>query len=376
MANVFKRGNKWYYKFKDENGEWKTKVGSTNKADTLAIANAKESEALKIQAGLLPSKSIASVGLQTALREYERFLLGKRNTRKYVDTCLSRLEALFEVGEATSTKDLSHKDFFSRITPFLAAMGDQTANHYKAALKAFLNWGDYIPAKQIQKNLAQHKVEDSGKRRALTGAELAKLFKATEKSPKVVEGLTGRERAMLYRVAAGTGFRAQELASLRPSSFNLTDNTVYLAAGASKNSEEVWQPIHPDLVKLLAKWLPTDKDELLWPGKWYEQAAQMLGGNRHLKQQRRKTKRGEWKPAKRTLHGGDLEAAGIKRQTADGVVDFHALRVTFITELARNGTNPAIAQKLARHSDIKLTMGVYTRFTSAEVASAVPNFGA
>jgi integrase len=111
-------------------------------------------------------------------------------------------------------------------------------------------------------------------------------------------------------------------------------------------------------------------------GKWYEQAAQMMAGNRHLKPQKRKTKRGLVKPENRTRHGGDLEAAGTKRVTADGKVDFHALRVTYITELARNGVSPAIAQKLARHSAIKLTIGVYTRFSAAEVASAVPNFGA
>jgi len=41
-------------------------------------------------------------------------------------------------------------------------------------------------------------------------------------------------------------------------------------------------------------------------------------------------------------------------------VDFHALRKTYCTNLARAGVNPWIAMKLMRHSDIHLTTKVYT----------------
>ena len=40
--------------------------------------------------------------------------------------------------------------------------------------------------------------------------------------------------------------------------------------------------------------------------------------------------------------------------------DLHANRHTFITNLARAGVSPKTAQTLARHSDIRLTMNVYT----------------
>lgn len=51
--------------------------------------------------------------------------------------------------------------------------------------------------------------------------------------------------------------------------------------------------------------------------------------------------------------GGDEDAF-------ERVVDFHALRYTFITNLARSGVHPKMAQSLARHSDINLTMNRYT----------------
>jgi len=41
-------------------------------------------------------------------------------------------------------------------------------------------------------------------------------------------------------------------------------------------------------------------------------------------------------------------------------VDFHALRHSFLTRLARSGAPPAVAKSLARHSTIVLTMDHYT----------------
>src|SRR5690606_37258250 len=51
--------------------------------------------------------------------------------------------------------------------------------------------------------------------------------------------------------------------------------------------------------------------------------------------------------------------------------DFHANRHTFITNLGRAGVSPKIAQTLARHSDIRLTMNVYTHTDIAEKQAAV-----
>src|SRR5579859_4879360 len=57
----------------------------------------------------------------------------------------------------------------------------------------------------------------------------------------------------------------------------------------------------------------------------------------------------------------DLAAAGIVYRDADGrVFDFHGLRYTFISNLARGGVHPKTAQHLARHSTIALTMDRYT----------------
>jgi hypothetical protein len=57
----------------------------------------------------------------------------------------------------------------------------------------------------------------------------------------------------------------------------------------------------------------------------------------------------------------DLAAAKIEETDASGrVVDFHALRTTFGTSLARGGVSLQVAQRLMRHCTPTLTANVYT----------------
>ena len=49
-----------------------------------------------------------------------------------------------------------------------------------------------------------------------------------------------------------------------------------------------------------------------------------------------------------------------KRDDRGRTLDVHALRTTFGTLLSKGGVAPRTAQAAMRHSDIKLTMGVYT----------------
>ena len=76
------------------------------------------------------------------------------------------------------------------------------------------------------------------------------------------------------------------------------------------------------------------------------------------------------KPAK--MFRCDLEDAGITyRDDAGRVADFHSLRHTFISNLARGGVHPKVAQTLARHSTITLTMDRYSHTTRGQLADAL-----
>ena len=58
----------------------------------------------------------------------------------------------------------------------------------------------------------------------------------------------------------------------------------------------------------------------------------------------------------------------LGRRTARPV---HRLRHYFITSLERSGISPKMAQTLARHSDIRLTLGVYTHVGLHDQTAAI-----
>jgi integrase len=54
-----------------------------------------------------------------------------------------------------------------------------------------------------------------------------------------------------------------------------------------------------------------------------------------------------------------LERAGL----ADEKITFHSMRHTFATTLADKGVHPSTAQKMLGHSDIRMTLAIYTHAT-------------
>jgi integrase len=68
----------------------------------------------------------------------------------------------------------------------------------------------------------------------------------------------------------------------------------------------------------------------------------------------------------------DLAYAGLDGEDDQGrILDFHSLRVAFITRLSAAGVHPRTAQALARHSKIDLTMRVYTDVRLLDLRGAV-----
>src|SRR5690606_2348191 len=73
-----------------------------------------------------------------------------------------------------------------------------------------------------------------------------------------------------------------------------------------------------------------------------------------------------------SMLAADLEAAGIEPVDARGrVIDFHALRGAYISDLIRRGVNPKVAQRLARHSTITLTLDTYATVEDEELRRAL-----
>jgi integrase len=226
----------------------------------------------------------------------------------------------------------------------------QTINFYLAAIKQFCRW--LVKDRRMGDNPLAHlsggnvKLDRRHDRRALPLEELQRLLESAQTSPESFRNLAGADRAMLYATAMGTGFRASELASLTPASFDLDTCKVRVEAAYSKNRREAIQPIPADLADALRGYLAGKPAGLLiWAGTWPEKAAQMV----------RK----------------DLTAADIPYETEEGFADFHALRHSYITLLAQCGVAPKLAQELARHSDIRLTMNRYAHIGLHSLEAAV-----
>lgn len=340
-----KPAKKYSIKYRDEYGKWRLVVGCPDAESTRSLAKKLESDATLKRHGIVSGTSCAP--LAEVSKAFRAYLASKRNTERYIDQTLARVEKMFAECEFKKLADLNSDSAADRVVDFLHGRGSQqTANHYLTVLKTFCNWA--IATRKLPGChllfLKRVTVTDAAKRRAITAGELAKIVKAAQRG-KMVFGLSGPERSILYRVAANTGFRVSELASLTPSSFHLSAKSpfVVLKAASAKNRQEVEQPLPRPLVAPLRRFLKNLPDnELVWNGHWRFKAARMLRV--------------------------DLKAAGVKE------LDFHCLRVSYITNLARSGVHPKTAQELARHSDINLTMGYYTKLNRDELAAVLPSF--
>ncbi len=310
--------------------------------------------------GLLdPRRAAAGKPLTDHLAEFEAALGAKGQTGMYVKTTAARVRAILDGCHFTKWSDIAP----GKVEAYLAeqrkpggeddpGMSIRTCNGYIGAFKQFCKWmvserrASESPVAFVKRMNAQ--TDRRIVRRALTVEECRKLLDAARKG-KPYAGLTGADRDMLYRLALESGLRWNELRTLTAGSFALdaTTPTVTVKAGYSKHRREDTLPLRPETTELLRDYLATK----LPAAQAFPMPDRNVGGS---------------------MVEEDLAVAGIEAKDAAGrVVDFHALRHTFITNLCNGGVHPKTAQSLARHSSIVLTMDHYTHLTLASQTNAL-----
>ena len=270
--------------------------------------------------------------------EWEKSLKAKGNTEIYAEGQAKHVRAITQAGRFIFWPDLCA----DRIQHLIADMrkdsddktgiSARTANAYLQGCKQFCNWmvrNDRAPNNPLS-HLTRYNIKTDRRviRRPLTFDECQRLI-TTAENGELIYGMTGPERAMLYRVALGTGFRAAELRSLLPSSFDLDSEspTVSVAAAYSKHRKLDIQPISRHLAELLKGFLADKQPGTAVFQPHSDKTADMLRA--------------------------DLEKAGIEPVDGTGNrVDFHALRHTFITLGAQAGIAPKVLMDLARHRTV------------------------
>jgi len=230
-------------------------------------------------------------------------------------------------------------------------------------MKAFCNW--LVRDGRLANNPLCHlqrlntETDVCRQRRVLSPDELKWLITAAEQSDRTLGRMSGHDRAIVYRLAAFTGLRAQELASLTARSFDLQANpaTVCVDACYSKHRRTDVLPLAEDLIGQVGDYLAkraadTSVDERLWPGKWYRKAGEILQANLEAA-------RDAWLDEMKNPQERKKREKDDYLTSEDGlgqVIDFHSLRHGFITYLVTANCPSKVAQTLARHSTISLTM--------------------
>ena len=218
-------------------------------------------------------------------------------------------------------------------------LAPKTLNEYLASINALLNWlvrnhgllaNPLVAVKQVEVRGRERR-----KRRASTEDQLRRLL-----------SVSGPRRPV-YLLALHTGLRRAEIEGVIWGDVLLDVPKPYVLVRASTTKNhldaKIW--LHGDLVQVLREIRPEDPalDERVFP-----------------------------RVPSMYMFKKDLAAAGIPYKDALGrQADFHSLRHTFGTNLSKAGVLPRVAMELMRHSDLRLTMKVYTDATQLPAAEGI-----
>jgi len=307
--------------------------------------------------GLLDlSRAAAAKPLDDHLADFRQALTDKGNTPAQIDLTIARVERIAEGCKFHAWSDIS-ANVVSRYLNDLESIegiGKRTRNYYLKAIKHFCRW--MVKQRKASESPLEHldcvsvKTDDTRhNRRALSPDEIRSLLETTKEQPTRF-GMTGYERALLYRLATESGLRANELRSLTVASFDFERHTVTVESQHTKNHKEAVLSLRADTAAELKQFLAGKLPNVKAFGGTYKR----LADKTHL------------------LIQADLQAAGIPYVDESGrYADFHSLRHTTGTLLAAAGVHPKTAQSIMRHSDINLTMSRYTHTLTGQEAQAV-----
>ncbi len=422
-----KQSAKWYVEYRDGDDRRRRVPGYTDKQATQQFAAELERRTIQERSGLRDRfTEHRKRPLKEHLDDWRAALASKGVTPEHTNLVVSRARRVLLGTQCIMWLDLSA----SKVQAFVAelikpsrkctpdkdpqAASAQTKNFHLQAVKQFARW--MVCDGRAPDNPLAHlqgwnaRTDRRHDRRALDDDELRRLLHVAGHGLDGTDagvrfGMVGADRAMLYRLAVETGLRFRELASLTWAELNLASDspTVTVRAAYAKNRRADTLPLRPATAQRLIAWrdskatadrtdpaaLETHQnvpEALLQPT--VQSDARNTAGHRpghvfaKLPSKPAKMIRADLADARAAwiaeAKGNAREQAERRksafltyRDDAGRVVDFHALRHTFISNLARGGVHPKVAQQLARHSTITLTMDRYSHTSRGELADAL-----
>lgn len=372
-----RKSRTWWIRYYKPDGSRPKVKGFKDRKATATLAAELEKKAERLASGFTDRfEEDAKRPLREHAEDYRRFLAAKGNTARHVTKTMARVLACLDGCQFIKAPDVQA----SAVLDFLASLRQSkgasilTANYYLGAFKGFTRWlwkDKRVAADPLagMSKLANAGTDVRRVRRDYSPDELSRLIDAAQ-SGRIYRDLSGPERAALYRTAAGTGLRVSELASLTAGAFDLDASppVVHLEAAYSKNRKQVEQPLPDHLADTLRPFLAgKPADALLWPGKWHEDAAEMIRLDLG-------EARAEWLQTFQDARKRDEaeQSDFLAYFDAEGrVIDFHALRHTYVSRIVQGGASAKVAQTLARHSTVQLTLGRYAHAGLYDLSQAV-----
>jgi integrase len=397
---IKEKSAKWYGQYRDADRKRRRVPLCTDKAAALQMLAEIERNVVRGKVGLVdPYERHRTAPIDDHVDAYKAHLQHNEGVSpKHLKETIRRLHYVLDGCEVLKLSDL-RLDALEQVLNQLAQGGARgkleegasarTRNLYLASARAFARW--CVDSGRIEKDpLAQaptagdrarrrkgHHLAATGetrrKRRAMTEEELIRLLDVARSRPlreamtirtgkrrgqvvgNVRDGVRerlerlGRERGLIYKTMVLTGLRRGELADLRVCDLELTAPLprIDLPADVAKNRKAARLLLREDLAAELAAWLKATGKAGVEPV--FRVPAELV------------------KILKR-----DLRLAGIPYRDEQGrTLDVHALRHTTATFLSRAKVPAAVAQRIMRHSDIKLTLQVYTDVQQLDEAQAL-----
>ena len=293
-------------------------------------------------AGIILPKVLRDSGhreLTEHIRDYTRDLRSSQRDEGYVYTVEKRLLKLARECSWHFFREITADSFQAWRTRQRKAA--KTLKQYFDTAVAFIKWMERHQRCMGNPLERVSRIETRGRekrvRRALSREEIARLL--------AVSG----SRRLGYLAAIYTGLRRGELKALQWGDVHLEEGFLIARAATTKNRRASSIPLHDDLRSALkaeraARFIRHEAVPVF--------TQETLGSMYRMRQ--------------------DLKSANIPEEDAQGRrVDFHALRGSLNTHLALAKVDPQTRQQIMRHSDIRLTLGVYTDKTMLPIADAL-----
>jgi len=373
MASVFKRKRKvkldngktvvrkslkYYTRLTDADGKKRTIPLYTDKTASMHKALQLKIEFEQAEEGIIDRyREHRKRPLSEHLREFHQSLLAKGVTKKHASQTVKRVKTIIESCKFTFWNDIQPSKIQSCIAGLRNGnnnISPATSNYYLKSVKQFCNWmvqdrrASESPIKHMQCKTLRGIVDQEHPRRVLEIDQLRHLLEVTKSAPKRF-GMAGYERYLLYRLTAETGLRANEIRSLKISSFDFKNLTIKVSPEFTKNKQEAVQLLRADTATELKEFFGGKMPNVKAFGGTYKQLTDKTAN----------------------MLKADLADAGIPYVSNGLYFDYHSLRHQTGTLLAASGVHPKVAQKIMRHSDINLTMSRYTHTLTGQEAKAI-----